>query len=52
MGRQPACAGERENFVVEFAFLFKRYLGLRRGNTSQTTRYVHRKVPVLELQEV
>lgn len=45
MGRQPACTGERKNFVVEFAFLFKCYLGPHGGNTSQINRYIHHKVP-------
>lgn len=50
MGTQPAGTGERENFVVEFAFLFKCCLGLLEGNTSQTNRCMH--CEVLEVQEL
>lgn len=52
MGRQPACSGEKENFVVEFAFLFKRSLELREGNRSQINRYTHCEVPGLEWQDL
>lgn len=44
MGEAAACTGEGENFVVEFAFLFKCYLGLRGGNTSQANRYIARRL--------
>lgn len=52
MGRQPACSGEKENFVVEFAFLSKCYLELHEGNRSQINRYTHCEVPGLEWQDL